>query len=79
MWVVSTLLDVKKVTLLNNHKACLDHMNDNFKIKNSHLKKKVLLEFLLWFSWLRIQEDVGLIPGLTQGVKDPLLPQAVVA
>ena len=25
-----------------------------------------------------IHEDSGLIPGLTQGVKDPVLPRAVV-
>ena len=35
-------------------------------------------EFPLWLSWLRTQhsvhEDVGLIPGLTQWVKDLELP-----
>ena len=39
-------------------------------------------EFPLWFSGLRPQhslcEDVGSIPGLTQWVKHPTLPQAEV-
>ena len=39
-------------------------------------------EFLLWVRGLRTQhsdhEDVGSMPGLTQWVKDPVLPQAVV-
>ena len=34
--------------------------------------------FLLWLGGLRTQrsvhEDVGLLPGLTQWVKDPVLP-----
>ena len=41
---------------------------------------RVLLEFPLQLSRLRTQhsvyEDVGLIPGLTQWIKDPALPQA---
>ena len=40
------------------------------------------MEFLLWLSGLRTQcclcEDVGSIPGLTQWVKDLVLPQAMV-
>ena len=40
------------------------------------------MEFLLWLRGLRTQhwlsKDAGLIPGLTQGVKDPPLLQAVV-
>ena len=39
-------------------------------------------EFLLWLRGLRIRhsvhEDVGLIPDLTQWVKDPALLQAAV-
>ena len=38
--------------------------------------------FLLWLSWLRtwhsLHEDMGLIPGLSQWVNDPTLPQAAV-
>ena len=40
-----------------------------------------IMEFLLWHGGLRTQhnlcEDVGLIPGLTPWVKDPVLPQAM--
>ena len=38
------------------------------------------MEFPLWFSRFRTQhlcEDTGLIPGHTQWVNDPALPQAV--
>ena len=39
-----------------------------------------LEEFLLWLNWIKtwhsVCEDAGLIPGLTQRVKDPALPQA---
>ena len=42
----------------------------------------VPVKFLLWFSGLRarhsVYEDVGLIPGLVQWVKDLVLPQAAV-
>ena len=41
-----------------------------------------IVEFLWWFSWVRTQqsvrEDVGLIPGLAQWVKHPVLLQAAV-
>ena len=50
--------------------------NSIAKIKNFHIE-----EFLLWLSGLRTQhnvcEDVGLIPSLTQWVKDPVFLQAV--
>ena len=40
-----------------------------------------LLEFPLWYSrlrtWCSLCEDVGLIPSLTQWVKDPVLPQSM--
>ena len=40
----------------------------------------VFVEFPSWLSGLRpqhsVHEDVGSIPGLTQGIKDLLLPQA---
>ena len=45
-------------------------------------KKAEVLEFPLWLSRLGIQcslhKDEGLIPGLSEWVKDPVLPQAVV-
>ena len=44
-------------------------------LSNSKLWK--ILEFPLWLSRLRthhsVREDVGLIPGLAQSVKDPAL------
>ena len=43
------------------------------------LKKEHTVDFPLWISGLRtwrcLPEDMGLIPGLTQWVKDPALPQ----
>ena len=48
-------------------------------LENLNIKKS--LEFPLWLSGLGIRhglcEDVGLIPGLVQWVKDPVLLQAV--
>ena len=46
--------------------------------QSPHHLLKVLWEFLLWLSGLRIQhsEDTGLIPGLIQWVKDLALLQA---
>ena len=55
--------------------------------KQSNNNKKTNMEggqteFLLWLSRLRtlccLSEDTGSIPGLSQQIKDPLLPQAVV-
>ena len=42
---------------------------------------KLMLEFPLWFSWLKtlrcLREDAHLIPGLAQQVKDPAFPLAM--
>ena len=52
-----------------------------FVIMNISIKKGHLAVFFV-SQWLTnptsIQEDVGLIPGLTQWVKDPAFPWAVV-
>ena len=59
----------------------LGHIPNVFWPLLSSLKKKKM-EFPLWLSGLRtrhsVREDVGLIPGLAQWVKDSTLPQVPV-
>ena len=52
-------------------------MDSGFKQKNLYLFIRMSWEFLLWLSGIRtrhsVYKDVGLIPGLTQWVKDLVL------
>ena len=56
--------------------------NENIKTKSVGCIQSSAEAFPLWLSGLRtchgLCEDVGLVPGFAQWVKDPVLPQAVV-